>query len=81
VSDLSQVYNTLSNADIIKKAKLQCKDAELEDMIIEMAATGKANALINRKEKTVDFDEAELQEQEQTLCLIESIEKQNVRIV
>jgi hypothetical protein len=60
---------------------MQLKDAELEGMIVEMAATGKANALINRKEKTVDFDDTELQEQEQTMSLIESIEKQNVRIV
>jgi hypothetical protein len=31
-------------------------------MVVEMAATGKAIALVNRKEKTVDFETTEFHE-------------------
>jgi len=62
VSDLSQVYITLSFNDINAKAQLNQKEAQIEDLIVEMASTGKAKALVNRKDKTVNFDDTELQE-------------------
>lgn len=62
VSDLSQVYITLSLKDIKAKSELNCTETELEEMVVEMATTGKAIALVNRKEKTVNFETTEFHE-------------------